>query len=322
MKALAYARLPKAGGRQGTEGNFANPIEMATASTQFEPAPIPVRAAFLFARLTEGDEIAHLITLVLRLQHSADHRAAGLSACGSIPRWPATSSAGSFSYTSTWDPVSGDFGALPFIYGTLVTSALALIIAVPLGLGAAIFLAELGPAQNFRFAGISDRSAGGGSQRDLRPAGHFHAGAVDADGDRARSSSPLWDSSRSFRGPSYGVGLLTAGMVLAIMIVPFIISVSREVLLAVPSDQREAALRSAPRAGKPPGRWWCPSPAPASSAPSFWRWPAPWAKPWPSPWSSATIRSIAASLFAPGYSIAAVIANEFTEATGNLYLSA
>ena len=124
-----------------------------------------------------------------------------------------------------------------------------------------------------------------------------------------------------FKGPNYGVGFLTAGIVLAIMIVPFIISVSREVLLTVPRDQREAAL------GLGATRW-----------EATWKVVVPWAR-------TGVIGSIflalaralgetmavtmvigndpkiKASLFAPGYTIAAVIANEFTEATGDLYLN-
>jgi phosphate transport system permease protein len=125
-----------------------------------------------------------------------------------------------------------------------------------------------------------------------------------------------------FQGPAYGVGFLTAGIVLAIMVVPFIISVSREVLLVVPRDQREAAL-----------------------AVGATRWEATWKVVVPFARTGilgsiflALARAlgetmavtmvigndpkISASLFAPGYSIAAVIANEFTEATGDLYLSA
>jgi phosphate transport system permease protein len=125
-----------------------------------------------------------------------------------------------------------------------------------------------------------------------------------------------------FQGPAYGIGLLTAGLVLAVMIVPFIISVSREVLLAVPGDQREAAL-----------------------ALGATRWEATWKAVVPYARTGimgsiflALARAlgetmavtmvignnprISASLFGPGYSIAAVLANEFSEATGNLYLSA
>ena len=97
-------------------------------------------------------------------------------------------------------------------------------------------------AQTQRLDRLSDRFAGCGAERDLRAAGNFHRRAFDA---HDRGTSP--ESARSgfcpfFKGPNYGVGFLTAGIVLAIMIVPFIISVSREVLLTVPREQREAAL--------------------------------------------------------------------------------
>src|SRR5439155_26492563 len=125
-----------------------------------------------------------------------------------------------------------------------------------------------------------------------------------------------------FRGPTYGVGFLAAGVVLAIMVVPFIISVSREVLLAVPTDQREAALALGAT------RW-----------ESTWNVVVPYAKvgivgsiflslaralgeTMAVTMVIGNDPKISSSLFAPGYSIAAVIANEFTESTGNLYVQA
>ena len=124
-----------------------------------------------------------------------------------------------------------------------------------------------------------------------------------------------------FNGPNYGVGFLTAGIVLAIMVVPFIISVSREVLLTVPREQREAALALGAT------RW-----------ESTWKVVVPWARTAFSARFSSLARAlgetmavtmvignkpqISASLFSPGYTIASAIANQFTEATGDLYLSA
>jgi phosphate transport system permease protein len=125
-----------------------------------------------------------------------------------------------------------------------------------------------------------------------------------------------------FQGPNYGVGFLTAGIVLAIMVVPFIISVSREVLLTVPRDQREAALALGAT------RW-----------ESTWKVVVPWARTGVAGSVFLALAravgetmavtmvigndpKIVTSLFAPGYTIAAVIANEFTEATGKVYLSA
>ena len=223
-----------------------------------------------------------------------------------------------FSGLHTWDPVAGQFGALPFIYGTLVTSALALLIAVPLGVGAAIFLAELAPPR------ISDILTFLIELLAAVPSVIFGLLAIFVLVPALRIIEPALRATLGFlplfQGPFYGVSLFSAGVVLAIMIVPFIISISREVLLAVPADQREAAL-----------------------ALGATRWEATWQAVVPFARKGITGSiflalaralgetmavtmvigndpKIKASLFAPGYSIAAVIANEFTEATGDLYL--
>jgi len=210
-----------------------------------------------------------------------------------------------FLFSSVWDPVAGDFGALPFIYGTLVTSALALAIAIPLGLGAAIFLSELAPPR------ISDALTFVIELLAAVPSVIYGLLAVFV-------LVPLMRGA----GAPYGVGMLTAAIVLAVMILPFIVSISREALLAVPREQREAALALGAT------RW-----------ESTWQVVVPFAK-------LGVIGSvflalaralgetmavtmvigndprIHASLLAPGYTIAAVLANEFTEATGDLHLSA
>jgi phosphate transport system permease protein len=226
----------------------------------------------------------------------------------------------SFLSTSVWDPVAGEFGALPFIYGTVVTSALALLIGVPLGLGAAIFLAELAPAR------ISDGLTFLIELLAAVPSVIFGLLGIFILVPIIRSAEPALRSvlgwTPLFQGPFYGVSLLSAGVVLSVMILPFIISISREVILAVPGEQREAAL-----------------------ALGATRWETTWDIVIPNAKNGITgsvflalARSlgetmavtmvigndpkIASSLFAPGYSIAAVIANEFTEATGDLYTSA
>jgi phosphate transport system permease protein len=294
---------------------------MATASSAIEPAaPIQAGPRSFLSRLTEGDEIAHLITLIFAASILL------ITALLVYRLW--IDSAASrhqfgwhFFYTSTWDPVAGDFGALPFIYGTLVTSLLALIIAVPLGLGAAIFLAELAPRR------ISDSLAFLIDLLAAVPSVIYGLLGIFILVPLMRTViAPALRSTLGFlpffQGPSYGVGMLTAGMVLAIMVVPFIISVSREVLLSVPSDQREAALSLGAT------RW-----------EATWKVVVPFART--GIFGSVFLAlaralgetmavtmvigndpRIAASLFAPGYSIAAVIANEFSEATGALYVNA
>ncbi|MGH9703976.1 MAG: phosphate ABC transporter permease subunit PstC [Candidatus Acidiferrales bacterium] len=293
---------------------------MSATSNAISRAASPWTPRALVRRLRSGDEIAHLITLLF---------AASILLITSVivyQLWVNSTLSRQkfgweFFFAKVWDPVSGDFGALPFIYGTLVTSALSLIIAVPLGVGAAIFLAELAPPKiSDSFAFLIDLLAAVPSviygllgifivvpvmRTVIEPALKSTLGFL-----------PL------FQGPMYGVGFLTAGVILAIMIVPFIISVSREVLLSVPRDQREAAQALGAT------RW-----------ESTWKVVVPFAKT--GIMGSVFLAlaralgetmavtmvigndpKVAASLFAPGYTIAAVIANEFTEATGDLYLHA
>ena len=225
-----------------------------------------------------------------------------------------------FFVTQTWDPVAGQFGALPFIYGTVVTSILALAIAVPAGVGAAIFLSELAPrrvsdAMTFLIellAAVPSVIYGVIGMFVLLPVIKEYAYP-------ALKNTLGW--APLFQGPFYGVSFLSAGIVLAVMILPFIVSVSRQILLAVPQDQREGALALG-----------------ATKWEMTWKVVVPFAKQ--GIFGSIFLAlaralgetmavtmvigndpKIHASLFAPGYSIAAVIANEFTEATSDLYIS-
>ncbi len=297
---------------------------MGTASTLAGPAdakpagPISHSSALL-RRLRSGDEIAHLLTLIFAASvllvtamlvyelwiHSAESR---------------TQFGWKFFVTSTWDPVFGQFGAWPFIYGTLVTTAVALFLAVPLGLGAAIFLSELAPPKiSSSLSFVIDLLA-------AVPSVVYGMLALFTLVPLMRTTiQPFLKHTLGFlpifTGPAYGIGFLTAGIVLAIMTVPYIISVSREVLIAVPRDQREAAL------GLGATRW-----------EATWKVVVPFARTgiMGSVFLSmaralgetmavtmviGNTPKVAASLFSSGYSIAAVIANEFTEATGSLYLS-
>ena len=148
-----------------------------------------------------------------------------------------------FITTSVWNPVTEQFGAAPFIYGTLVTSALALLISVPLGVGAAIFLSELAPARLSNaltflvelLAAIPSVIYGMLAIFTLVP---LMRTVIEPALKSVLGFLPL------FSGYPFGFGYLTAGCVLAIMTFPFIISVSRESLLAVPREQREGRARS------------------------------------------------------------------------------
>jgi phosphate transport system permease protein len=226
----------------------------------------------------------------------------------------------SFLFNSTWDPIAGRFGALPFIYGTVTTTALGLLFAIPLGIGAAVFLAELAPPRISDLMTFLIELLAAVPSVIIGLIGVFVLIPI------LQKIVPALQSVLGFlpifSGPFYGVSVFSAGIVLAFMILPFIISISREVLLAVPRDLREAALALGAT------RW-----------ESTWHVVIPFAR-------TGIIGSIflamaralgetmavtmvignspkiMASLLAPGYSIASVIANEFTEATGDLYLSA
>ena len=238
--------------------------------------------------------------------------------------WPALRQFGpEFLTSSVWDPVHGEFGAAPAIVGTLVTALIALAIATPLAIGSAIFLSEFSPQwlrQPVSFlidllAAVPSvvyglwgifflvpllRSAVMPFLRDT-----LHLGAT-----------PF------FSGPAYGPSVLAAGLILAIMVLPYIAAVSREVLLAVPRSQREAAL-----------------------ALGATRWEAitgavlPYARvgiiggiilglgralgeTMAVTMLIGNRHELSASLFAPGYTMASLIANEFSEATTDIHLSA
>ncbi len=222
---------------------------------------------------------------------------------------------------STWDPVFLNFGAITFIFGTLVTSLIALIIAVPIGIGAAIFLAELAPqavSSPLTFliellAAVPSVVIGVLGIFVLVPFMRQTGGpAIKA----ALGFLPI------FSGPNYGIGILAAGILLAIMIVPFIISISREVLLTVPREQREASMALGAT------RWettWHVAMVYARSGifgSIFLALARALGETMAVTMVIGNTPQISTSLFAPGYTMAAVIANEFSEASGNLYLSA
>jgi len=236
--------------------------------------------------------------------------------------WPSIRAFGlGYLVKSTWDPVTENFGALPFVYGTVVSSLLALLMAVPLGIGAAIYLAELAqpwirPPIAFLIellAAIPSVVYGLWGIFVLAP---FLRTWVQPGLGAALGFLPL------FQGPPYGVGMLAAGIILAIMVVPFITAVAREVFLAVPGAQREAALAlGATRwetirlAVLPYGRSGLIGAILLGLGRALGETMA----------VTMVIGNrpqIAASLFAPGYTMASVLANEFSEATSDLYLSA
>ena len=238
--------------------------------------------------------------------------------------WPALRTFGfGFLTSSVWDPVQGQFGAAPAIAGTLLTSAIALIIATPLALGGAIFLSEFSPTwlrQPVAF--LIDLLA-------AVPSVVFGLWGIFVLLPLLRTSVMpfLRDTlhlgvTPFFSGPAYGPSVLAASLILAIMILPFIAAVSREVLLAVPRSQREGALALGAT------RWETITGA-----------VVPYAKTGIiggiilglgralGETMAVTMlignrHELSASLFAPGYTMASLIANEFSEATSDIHLSA
>lgn len=226
-----------------------------------------------------------------------------------------------FLYTSKWDPVQEIFGALPFIYGTIVSSVLALLIAVPVSLGIAIYLAELAPQairQPLGFliellAAIPSVVYGLWGIFVLAP---FLREVVQPFLAHYFGFLPI------FQGEFYGVGMLTAGIILSIMIIPTISSISKEVFLAVPFNQREGALALGAT------RWETIRLAvlgyarPGVLGAVILGLGRAVGETMAVTMVIGNRPEISTSLFAPGYTMASVIANEFTEATGNLYLAA
>jgi phosphate transport system permease protein len=226
-----------------------------------------------------------------------------------------------FFFRSEWDPVNEQFGAWPFVYGTIVSSILALLLAVPLAVGVAVFITEMCP-RSLRgpLAFLTELLA-------AIPSVIYGLWAIFVLVPLLRQYvEPLLSTylgwTGLFDGPAYGIGMLAAGVILAIMVVPIISSITREVMTAVPQQQREAVLalgatrwemirtgvlRNA-RAGIVGGVILGLGRALGETM-------------------AVTMvignrPEISRSLLAPGYTMASVIANEFSEATSDKYLSA
>ncbi|MBI3885593.1 MAG: phosphate ABC transporter permease subunit PstC [Opitutae bacterium] len=226
-----------------------------------------------------------------------------------------------FLHHSVWDPVADDYGAWPFIFGTLVTSVIALLLAVPLGVGTALYLTEIAPLR------IRQPLVMVVEMLAAVPSVIFGLWGVFVLVPWLRDNLFVWLKKwlgflPLFQGPIYGVSVLAGGIIVAIMILPIITSVSREILRSVPNLQREAAyalgathwevirlavLSYARRGifgaavlglGRALGETMAITMVIGNRA------------------------EVSASLFAPGYTLASVIANEFTEATTDMYLSA
>lgn len=221
--------------------------------------------------------------------------------------------------TSTWDPVAGEFGALPFIWGTMYSSVLALCIATPISIGIAVFITELCPPwlrQPLVFltellAAIPSIVYGLWGIFVLVPAVRaFQLALPDA-----LRQLPL------FSGPPLGVGMLSATLILAVMVIPFTSSVAREVLKAVPTAQREAAyaLGATRFEAISAALYFARTGIVGAVMLGFGR---ALGETMAVTMVIGNNPQVSVSLFAPQYTMAAVLANEFTEAADELYLHA
>ncbi len=226
-----------------------------------------------------------------------------------------------FLWSQNWDPVQELFGALPFIYGTLATSVVALLISIPLGLGTAIFLVELAPprvSETISFlvellAAIPSVIYGLVGLFVVVP---WVRTAFCPSVSAALGWIPI------FQASPYGVGIFTAGIILAVMIVPFITTVSREVLLMVPRSQREAALALGATHWEMVSTAILPYARSGIAGSIFLALARALGETMAVTMVIGNRPEIRASLFEPGYTMAAVLANEFSEATSDLHLHA
>ncbi|NOZ59694.1 MAG: phosphate ABC transporter permease subunit PstC [Euryarchaeota archaeon] len=235
---------------------------------------------------------------------------------------PALSAYGvEFLFSAEWNPVLSEFGALPFIYGTIVSSLLALLIGVPLSLGIAVFLTEIAPAKVRAvlspvielLAAIPSVIIGLWGIFVLAPFVREHIAPLLME---HLGFLPL------FRGPAYGYSVLTAGIVLAIMITPIISSVSREALLAVPRLQKEGALALGATRFEAVTGVVLPYARGAIFGAVMLGLGRAIGETMAVTMVIGNSPQLFTSLLHPGYTMAAVIANEFTEATDDIYLAA
>ena len=236
-----------------------------------------------------------------------------------------TSSIGAFGLRfivgQDWDPVKRQFGALPFIYGTVVTSLLALLVATPISIGVAIFAVEMAPPWLGNAISIVVELLAAIPSVLLGLWGIFVMIPF------LQTRLEPWFIDRFpnvplFEGPPYGVGLAAGGLILAIMVTPTIVAISRDMMLAVPISQREAMLalgatnwEATAKAVLP----YCRSGLLGAMMLGLGRAVG---ETMAVTMVIGNRADISASLFHPAYTMASVIANEFTEATYDLYVSA
>ena len=265
----------------------------------------------IFRLLTQSSAIAVLVILAGVLLSLL---------LGSLPAWRAFGF--DFLTSQSWNPVTEKFGALPAIYGTLLTSVIAMLIGVPVSLGIAIFLTEICPQSLRRTIGTAIELLAGIPSIIYGIWGLF----VFAPFVQAHVQPALIDTfanipilNQLFAGPPYGIGLLTAGLILAIMVLPFITSITREVFDTVPPVLKEAAYGIGCTRWEVMRRVVIPYTRVGIIGGVMLGLGRALGETMAVTFVIGNAHRIMPSIMAPGTTISASIANEFTEATGDLY---
>jgi phosphate transport system permease protein len=296
--------------------------DMTLRGTSVTAAEAATRSAVL-KRLRLTDMVFHGLTRVAALAVLV--LLSGVIVALVIGAAPALGTFGfSFLFDESWNPVTERFGALAPIYGTLITSAIAMLIAVPVGLMIAFFLTELCPIVLRRPIGIAIELLAGIPSIIYGIWGLF----IFAPFVQKYIQPPLIDTFENipvlnslFAGPPYGIGMATAGMILAIMVLPFVTSISRDVFDAVPPVLKEAAYGVGCTTWEVFRNVVLPFTRVGVIGGFMLGLGRALGETMAVTFVIGNAHHVSASLFAPGTTISASIANEFTEAVGDLYTS-
>ncbi len=310
-------RVP--GGRPGPPSTVLRSGDMAIAISSVPQAQVMQhvrrqrRLDDVFRYLTLG--FALVVLLVL----------GGVIAALARGAWPALSTFGfGFLTTEVWNPVTEKFGALAPIYGTLITSLIAMMIGIPISFGIAVFLTELAPLWLRRPVGIAVELLAGIPSIIYGIWGFFVLAPI-----LQTSVQPFLIATFGklpligvlFRGPPYGIGMLTAGLILAIMVLPFITAIMREVFEQVPPMLKESAYGLGATTSEVVWQVVLPSTRVGVVGGIILGLGRALGETMAVTFVIGNAHRVSASLLAPGTTISASIANEFTEAVGDLYLS-
>ena len=292
-----------------------------------QPAPLPGIAtgdasrARALRRFNVGDRTFKTLTQVSAITVLVILAGVMISLVrGSLPAWQAFGL--DFFTTQSWNPVTEKFGALPAIYGTLLTSFIAMLIGVPVSLGIAVFLTEICPERLRRSIGIAIELLAGIPSIIYGIWGlfifapffqtHLQPALIDL-----FANVPVLN--QLFAGPPYGIGLLTAGLILAIMVLPFITSITREVFETVPPVLKEAAYGIGCTRWEVVRRVVIPYTRVGIIGGVMLGLGRALGETMAVTFVIGNAHRIMPSIMAPGTTISATIANEFTEATGDIY---